>query len=284
MVQADGGGCLVGPKAQNRMGAVTAKQAAIALVVAAAFCCAAVVTLVEHSVYTINSVGSERGAALISQRIRRTTSGDDDGETFVDGDGLAVADSADVPWFRNESQCNISGIDRKDQCVYVTEVSACISGSRIPYLEFPYCSLASAQVGAILLLVCWIGFLFVNLAMVVDIRIVPNLETISKTLGLSDTLAGVTLLALGNGAADIFSALAAVTSSPDGGMLAVAGLCGGGLYVTTVVSGIIAIKFEPEARIQTLGRDCAFYIVSLGWVIFMLHDSMIQLWECVMFL
>ena len=96
MAQADGGGCLVGPKAQNRMGAVTAKQAAIALVVAAAFCCAAVVTLVEHSVYTINSVGSERGAALISQRIRRTTSGGDDGETFVDGDGLAVADSADV--------------------------------------------------------------------------------------------------------------------------------------------------------------------------------------------
>ena len=42
---------------------------------------------------------------------------------------------------------------------------------------------AQAQVGAIFILVCWIGFLFVNLAMVVDIRIVPNLETISKTLG-----------------------------------------------------------------------------------------------------
>lgn len=44
-------------------------------------------------------------------------------------------------------------------------------------------NIVQAQVGAILLLVCWIGFLFVNLAMVVDIRIVPNLETISKTLG-----------------------------------------------------------------------------------------------------
>ena len=50
---------------------------------------------------------------------------------------------------------------------------------------------------------------------------------------LSDAVAGVTLLAVGNGAADVFSAAAAVTASESGGMLAVAGLIGGGLFVTT---------------------------------------------------
>jgi hypothetical protein len=36
-------------------------------------------------------------------------------------------------------------------------------------------------------------------------------------------------------------------------MLAVSGLVGGGLYVTTVVSGLIAYQFEPETKFATLG-------------------------------
>jgi sodium/potassium/calcium exchanger 6 len=49
-------------------------------------------------------------------------------------------------------------------------------------------------------MLAWLAWCFVALGLLVDIRVVPNLETIAKTLGLSDTLAGVTLLALGNGA------------------------------------------------------------------------------------
>jgi sodium/potassium/calcium exchanger 6 len=75
----------------------------------------------------------------------------------------------------------------------------------------------------------WIGFLFVNLVLVVDARIVPNINTVAKCLGMSDSLAGMTLLALGNGAADVFSAVAAVNASENGANLAISGLLGGGL-------------------------------------------------------
>ena len=42
-----------------------------------------------------------------------------------------------------------------------------------------------------------------------DIYLSPALETISEKLGCSESLAGVTLLALGNGAPDMFAAISA---------------------------------------------------------------------------
>ena len=56
------------------------------------------------------------------------------------------------------------------------------------------------------------------------------------------------------------------------------------MYVTTVVAGLIAINFEPEATPANLGRDVTFYIIALGWVIAALYDGKMEIWETVMFL
>jgi sodium/potassium/calcium exchanger 6 len=48
-----------------------------------------------------------------------------------------------------------------------------------------------------------------NLASTADNYLSPSLEHMTVTFGLSDSLAGVTLLAFGNGAPDVFSAVAA---------------------------------------------------------------------------
>ncbi len=55
-------------------------------------------------------------------------------------------------------------------------------------------------------------FVFISmytLAHSADVYLSPSLETIVTALGCSDSLAGVTLLAFGNGAPDVFSAIAA---------------------------------------------------------------------------
>ena len=53
---------------------------------------------------------------------------------------------------------------------------------------------------------------------------------------------GVTLLAFGNGAPDVFASLSAANSASSSGFdLAVAGLLGSGLYISCVVSGVISI-------------------------------------------
>ena len=70
-----------------------------------------------------------------------------------------------------------------------------------------------------------------------DSYLSPALEAISDKFGCSESLAGVTLLALGNGAPDVFSAIAAGGDSGENSdiMLAVSGLMGSVLFITTVV-------------------------------------------------
>ena len=64
---------------------------------------------------------------------------------------------------------------------------------------------------ALCCLLAWLAFLFVGLATAAEDFFCPNLSTISSHLRLSHNVAGVTLLALGNGAPDLFSALAGST-------------------------------------------------------------------------
>lgn len=70
----------------------------------------------------------------------------------------------------------------------------------------------------------------------------PALEKVASTFGFSESLAGVTLLALGNGAPDVISSLSAAGSSNGGMFLAVGALCGGGLFVTGVVSAVVMLS------------------------------------------
>ena len=53
------------------------------------------------------------------------------------------------------------------------------------------------------------------LASTADDYLSPSLEHIVVTFGLSESFAGVTLLAFGNGAPDVFSAIAAVSGSSE---------------------------------------------------------------------
>lgn len=64
------------------------------------------------------------------------------------------------------------------------------------------------------------------------------MEAISEKFGCSESLAGVTLLAFGNGAPDVFAALAAGGDGGGGGgsaLLPVAALFGSGLFVSCIV-------------------------------------------------
>lgn len=81
------------------------------------------------------------------------------------------------------------------------------------YLQLPYCDLKGAPfIGGLLLLV-WAGVLFIWLTAQVPF-LIPSLHTMSKICGMSQTVAGVTFLAFGNGCADLFSMLAATLSGP----------------------------------------------------------------------
>jgi len=61
-----------------------------------------------------------------------------------------------------------------------------------------------------------LGIGMYNLGTTADVYLSPALEAISDKLSCSESLAGVTLLALGNGAPDVFAAIAAGGEGEDG--------------------------------------------------------------------
>ena len=74
-----------------------------------------------------------------------------------------------------------------------------------------------------------------NLGSTADAYLSPALEAISDKLKCSESLAGVTLLALGNGAPDVFASISAGGTDAPSVNLQVAALTGSALFITTVV-------------------------------------------------
>lgn len=72
----------------------------------------------------------------------------------------------------------------------------------------------------------WCLWLFIALGLVADAFFVPNLTKISSQLKLSENVAGVTLVAFGNGAPDIFSAIASFGAGGEVAKLAIGSLIG----------------------------------------------------------
>lgn len=76
-----------------------------------------------------------------------------------------------------------------------------------------------------------------NLGSTADSYLSPALEAVSDKLSCSESLAGVTLLALGNGAPDVFAAIAA-GGDEDGLNLQVASLIGSSFFITCIVMAL----------------------------------------------
>ena len=70
----------------------------------------------------------------------------------------------------------------------------------------------------------------------------------SERLGLSENVAGITLLALGNGAPDVFTAYSAINSADDF-PLVLAELLGASIFITTVVlAAVLRVARAPPSE------------------------------------
>lgn len=112
-----------------------------------------------------------------------------------------------------------------------------------------------------------------NLGSTADQYLSPALEAISDKLSCSESLAGVTLLALGNGAPDVFSAIAASGDSDENGdiMLSVSALIGSAFFITTVVMFLAVNASEPDKKIRVTKnfflRDLIFLNITMIYLL-----------------
>jgi len=112
-----------------------------------------------------------------------------------------------------------------------------------------------------------------NLGSTADSYLSPALERISDKLSCSESLAGVTLLALGNGAPDVFSAISAGGDSSSNGdiMLSVCSLIGSAFFITTFVMYLAVNASEPDKKIRVtkrfFTRDLIFLNITMVYLL-----------------
>uniref|UniRef100_A0A170V112 Sodium potassium calcium exchanger mitochondrial-like protein n=1 Tax=Triatoma infestans TaxID=30076 RepID=A0A170V112_TRIIF len=100
-------------------------------------------------------------------------------------------------------QCrHVVTIPTELQCAFVKAIADC--EDKIPVYRWLYCDYTGHFVAiGVIIIVLILMSLFIVLSSIADVCIVPCISTIATKLRMSDTLAGVTVLAFGNGAPDV---------------------------------------------------------------------------------
>ena len=163
----------------------------------------------------------------------------------------AVAATPPPPPMASGEECdayianNISWPAVEDKCGCAIAIGP---SSIVPYMKWHYCDLACVPGISFFLCAAWLLFLFSIVASTADEYLVPNLERLSDMLQLSPNVAGVSLLALGNGAPDFFTSFASFTQGT--GDIGIGSLLGGGLFITSLVFGSVMIvaPFKSHRR------------------------------------
>lgn len=166
----------------------------------------------------------------------------------------------------------------KDKCAFIKANCPDEEAGLFSYLSLYYCDLQSAQPVAFIILALWLALLFTTIGIAASDFFCINLSTIASILGMSESMAGVTFLAFGNGSPDVFSTFAAMNSHS--GSLAVGELIGAAGFITAVVAGSMALVREFKVGKKSFVRDVGFFIVAASFSMVFLADGALHLWEC----
>mmetsp|Transcript_8183 Transcript_8183/g.19568 ORF Transcript_8183/g.19568 Transcript_8183/m.19568 type:complete len:572 (+) Transcript_8183:38-1753(+) len=153
------------------------------------------------------------------------------------------------------------------QCSAIQQDCSLTTGNQflVDYYGFFFCTLGGSWFGYVLFAV-WFVWLCLCLSNTTDAFLVPQLETLSKDMRLSPATAGVTLLAFGNSAPDVFDIIAAV---PEGQFpVALGNLLGDCVFLTTIVlAQVILVSTKPGAKAKVCAVDKKTFLrdtVALG--------------------
>lgn len=164
-----------------------------------------------------------------------------------------------------------------DQCAFVRANCPDEEAGVISYLTLYYCRMPKAKPVAFVLMTLWLAMLFSTIGIAASDFFCVNLNTIARMLGMSESLAGVTLLAFGNGSPDVFSTFAAFRTHA--ASLAVGELIGAACFITAVVSGSMALIRPFAVAPKSFVRDVSFFLVAAAFSMGFIVDGKLHLWE-----
>ncbi|XP_017893330.2 mitochondrial sodium/calcium exchanger protein-like, partial [Ceratina calcarata] len=173
----------------------------------------------------------------------------------------------------------------EERCKWVRETADCITDSVFQYTEILFCTFKSEDklffTFGLCLMLIWLLYLFLILGITADNFFCPSLAVIASVLRLSDNIAGVTILAFGNGAPDIFTSL---VSGSEEGIIMFTELIGAGIFVTTIIAGSVAFVKPFRIHLKPVMRDACFYILTVCLISIIIRDEKIYLIEAIGFI
>lgn len=149
---------------------------------------------------------------------------------------------------------------QKQKCAYAR---TCDGGDGV-YAPIIYClqqnytTKVFVLVVVMMLLLVWMVVLFRMICSTAEDFFSPSLEMFSVQMGLPPRFAGVTLLALGNGAPDVASMLCAMeTGSKNTYLMGIGELIGSSMFISTIISATIVYSFcSLSTNTQSSGVPC----------------------------
>ena len=162
----------------------------------------------------------------------------------------------------------------KDNCFF----------SYFSLLEFNYCTINNNTWLTYLLLIIILILCFYFLSSTGNDYLAPALGIISEKLNLSQNLAGLTLLALGNQAPDVIVAFVAGEDENEGVETSLGSLLGGGLIVVAIVLSTV-VMYGKEVTVVPANflRDIGVYFIALCYVCLLGYFEKIYLWQSFVF-
>ncbi|KAL3678699.1 hypothetical protein R1sor_021655 [Riccia sorocarpa] len=172
-----------------------------------------------------------------------------------------------------------------DSCSYVRANPECSSGGQIEYTQFFFCTCKDAPVLAYTSLVIWLVILFYMLGNQAADFFCCSIQKLAALLHLPPTVAGVTLLPLGNGAPDVFASIAAFVGAGQG-QVGLNSVLGGATFVTSVVAGsaslVVASSTVPvHLDRRCFHRDIGFFLGTIAVLSVILFQGEIHFWGAI---
>ena len=134
-------------------------------------------------------------------------------------------------------------------------------------------------------IVCWfllLAFIIYILATTADRYFCVTLTDMVEKMGIPPSIAGVTFLSFGNGGPDVFALMTAVIGGHS--HIGMGSNLGAGLFITTVITGVVAFMSDCKVNPLSFYRDIVTYIVSTIYTAIVFFDHKIHLWEIIGFI
>ncbi|GFP82066.1 cation/calcium exchanger 1 [Phtheirospermum japonicum] len=189
----------------------------------------------------------------------------------------------------NASPKNCAGVrklvDHRSKCVYVKSNKSCNPKGYLNYLEIFYCTCTDSPSLGYFSLLLWLVVLFYVLGNTTSEYFCPSVESLSRVLKLSPTIAGTTLLPLGNGANDVFASIISFTRSGDADV-GLNSVLGGAFFISCFVVGIVSISISSR-RVKvdraSFVRDVLFFLFVLCCLLMIVIFGRINFWFALCF-